>query len=58
MDADDVRKNFYMYRDTNGTQQWSIFPWDKDWTFGVTGDGGTYLTHPFFGDYAASQAER
>jgi hypothetical protein len=51
MDADDVRKNFYLYRDSNGTQQWSIFPWDKDWTFGVTGDGGTHLTHPFFGDY-------
>ncbi len=52
MEADDVRKNFYLYRDTNGTQQWSIFPWDKDWTFGVVGDGGTHLAHPFFGDYA------
>lgn len=52
LEADDVRKNFYLYRDTNGTQQWSIFPWDKDWTFGVEGDGGTYLHHPFFGDYA------
>ncbi len=52
MEADDVRKNFYLYRDTNGTQQWSIFPWDKDWTFGVEGDGGLYLDHPFFGDYA------
>jgi hypothetical protein len=52
MDADDVRKNFYLYRDTNGTGQWSIFPWDKDWTFGVEGDGGTHLSHPFFGDFA------
>ena len=51
-DADDVRKNFYLYRDTNGTGQWSIFPWDKDWTFGVTGDGGPDLSHPFFGDMA------
>ena len=51
-DADDVRKNFYMYRDTNGTGEWSIVPWDKDWTFGVTGDGGTHLKHPFFGDFA------
>ncbi|MCA9199907.1 MAG: lamin tail domain-containing protein [Planctomycetales bacterium] len=50
MDADDVRKNFYMYRDTNGTGQWSIFPWDKDWTFGIEGDGGPGLSHPFFGD--------
>ncbi len=52
MDADDVRKNFYLYRDTNGTSQWSIFPWDKDWTFGIVGDGGQFLEHPFFGDQA------
>ena len=51
-EADDVRKNFYMYRDTNGTGEWSIIPWDKDWVFGVTGDGGPHLKHPFFGDFA------
>ena len=51
-DADDVRKNFYLYRDTNGNGEWSIFPWDKDWTFGVTGDGPPHLYHPFFGDEA------
>ena len=50
LEADDVRKNFYMYRDTNGSGEWSIFPWDKDWTFGIEGDGGTHLRHPFFGD--------
>ncbi len=50
MDADDVRKNFYMYRDTNNTGEWSILPWDKDWTFGIEGDGGTHLRHPYFGD--------
>ena len=49
-DADDVRKNFYGYIDNRGDQRWRIFPWDKDWTFGVTGDGGTHLPHPFFGD--------
>ena len=27
-----------------------MFPWDKDFTFGVLGDGGTHLPHPFFGD--------
>jgi hypothetical protein len=48
-DTDDIRKNFYFYRDTNGTGEWSIFPWDKDWTFGVVGDGGVYTTHPFLG---------
>ena len=50
LDADDVRKNFYFYRDTEGNGEWSVFPWDKDWTFGIEGDGGTYLHHPFFGD--------
>jgi len=48
-DTDDIRKNFYFYRDTNGSGEWSIFPWDKDWTFGVVGDGWTYTTHPFLG---------
>jgi len=48
-DTDDIRKNFYFYRDTNGTGQWSIFPWDKDWTFGIAGDGWIYTTHPFLG---------
>jgi hypothetical protein len=50
LEADDVRKNFYLYRDTLGTGLWSIFPWDKDWTFGVEGDGGRHLRSPFFGD--------
>ena len=49
-DADDVRKNFYGYVDHRGDGRWRLFPWDKDWTFGVTGDGGTHLPHPFFGD--------
>jgi len=48
-DTDDIRKNFYFYRDTNGTGEWSIFPWDKDWTFGVVGDGWIYTAHPFLG---------
>ena len=48
-DTDDIRKNFYFYCDTNGTGEWSIFPWDKDWTFGITGDGWIYTTHPFLG---------
>ncbi len=48
-DTDDIRKNFYFYCDSDGTGEWSIFPWDKDWTFGFVGDGGTYTTHPFLG---------
>lgn len=49
-DADDLRKNFYMYFDARGDRRWRLFPWDKDYTFGVLGDGGTFLPHPFFGD--------
>lgn len=49
-DADDLRKNFYMYLDARGDQRWRLLPWDKDYTFGVVGDGGTFLPHPFFGD--------
>lgn len=52
MDSDDVRKNMYMYRDSRGTREWFILPWDKDWTYGIEGDGGTFLHHPFFGDQA------
>ncbi|MES2706848.1 MAG: lamin tail domain-containing protein [Verrucomicrobiota bacterium] len=51
-DYDDVRKNFYIYRDTLGDKEWKLLPWDKDGCFGVTGDGGTWLAHPFFGDFA------
>lgn len=49
-DADDLRKNFYVYSDIHGDCRWRIYPWDKDFTFGVRGDGGTHLPHPFFGD--------
>ncbi len=48
-DTDDIRKNFYFHCDSDGTGEWSIFPWDKDWTFGVVGDGGVYTAHPFLG---------
>jgi len=51
-DTDDIRKNFYFYCDTEGSGLWSIFPWDKDWTFGIIGDGGVYASHPFLGDTA------
>jgi hypothetical protein len=29
------RKNFYFYRDTTGSGEWYLFPWDKDMTLGV-----------------------
>lgn len=49
-DTDDTRKNFYLYRDTPGSGEWSIFPWDKDFTFGVGESAGNEAKHPFWGD--------
>lgn len=48
--ADDVRKNFYMYKDAAGDGRWRILPWDLDWSLGI-GDhhGATRIEHPFFG---------
>ncbi|MEX2187843.1 MAG: CotH kinase family protein, partial [Pirellulales bacterium] len=42
-DIDDTRKNHYVYRDTIGSGLWQILPWDKDWTFGEVGLGGTVV---------------
>ncbi|MHC4571727.1 MAG: lamin tail domain-containing protein, partial [Planctomycetota bacterium] len=33
-DADQGKKNYYAYRDTNGSREWLYLPWDKDLTFG------------------------
>ncbi len=33
-DADCCHKNFYAYRDTNGSGEWWYLPWDVDLTFG------------------------
>ena len=42
MDGDLVWKNFYYYRDTEGSGEWTVLPWDKDLTFGRhwSGSGG------------------
>ncbi len=29
-------KNYYVYRDTNGTREWSVLPWDQDLSLGHT----------------------
>jgi hypothetical protein len=29
-------KNYYMYRDTYGTGEWAVLPWDEDLTYGHT----------------------
>lgn len=61
-DNDDVGKNYYLYRDSEGSGEWTMMPWDKDLTFGRNyGAGGGVLSdgiwadddpfsHPLFGD--------
>jgi len=55
-DNDHPHKNYHLYRDTEGSQQWMFLPWDKDLTFGnnfgisgIIGDVDPF-SHPFFGD--------
>jgi spore coat protein CotH len=31
---DHIKKNYFVYRDTEGTQRWTMQPWDLDLTFG------------------------
>ena len=31
---DDITKNYFLYRDTEGTGRWRPYPWDLDLTFG------------------------
>ncbi len=33
---DQGHKNYYLYRDTNGTKEWSLLPWDMDLSVGHT----------------------
>jgi spore coat protein H len=33
-DQDQVRKNYYLYRDPQGSDPWRVIPWDLDLTFG------------------------
>lgn len=42
-DYDHGRKNYYAYRDTNGTGEWLYLPWDKDLTFGKMWSGSLGL---------------
>ena len=55
-DNDHPHKNFHLYRDTEGSGQWTFVPWDKDLTFGLNfGINGVIadvdpFSHPFFGD--------
>ncbi len=51
-DFDDVRKNWYFYRDTERKKEWHLLPWDKDGAWGIQGDAGSWWPHPLFGDQA------
>src|SRR2546422_428398 len=54
-DVDCCHKNYYFYRDTEGTGEWQMFPWDLDLSFGrVWSTPLTYwdeLVHPDTGLY-------
>jgi hypothetical protein len=45
-------KNYYMYRDTNGTREWSVLPWDQDLSLGHTWTS----SQNYFNDDIHSQA--
>ena len=46
---DNGHKNFYMYRDSVGTREWSILPWDVDLTWGRNWlDASGYFTDTIF----------
>lgn len=49
---DHISKNYYLYRDTEGTGEWRFLPWDKDLTFGrnFVGDAGGVLSDVIYAD--------
>ena len=53
-DGDTNRKNFYLHRDSDGSGEWRLIPWDKDFTFGVYYGGNTpnpwNATHAYYCD--------
>ncbi len=58
-DWDTIPRNYYLYRDTDGTGEWMIFPWDKDLTFANTiSPNSSTSGHPLFGssDYPVTYA--
>ena len=63
-ETDHLAHNYYLYRDSDGDEEWRFFPWDKDLTFGrewtpqdgVLNDGMKAdvdpVSHPFMGNQA------
>ncbi|MDM8532615.1 lamin tail domain-containing protein [Anaerolineales bacterium HSG25] len=53
-DWDMFSKNFYVYRDTEGTGEWAILPWDRDQSWGYPDwldDDISVISDPLYGDY-------
>jgi hypothetical protein len=49
-DNDHMRKNYFVYRDTEGTQRWTMHAWDLDLTFGKNFDGQTVFADVIWAD--------
>ncbi len=48
-DVDCCHKNYYFYRDTDGTGEWQMLPWDVDLSFGRTwNQANTYFDDTMF----------
>jgi hypothetical protein len=47
---DHIRKNYFLYRDTEGTQRWTMHAWDLDLTFGKNFDGTTVFSDEIWAD--------
>ena len=67
IDATD--KNYYIYRDTNGNQEWRMMPWDVDLVLGPDAlnvdtviadddDGPDHSSHPYLGTIPFSYGGR
>ena len=52
LNTDVGHKNYYVYRDTHGTQEWTMLPWDQDLSLGHTFSGN----QGYFDDDIHSQA--
>ncbi|MCH2112773.1 MAG: CotH kinase family protein [Planctomycetes bacterium] len=62
-ESDHLAHNYYLYRDSDGDEEWQMFPWDKDLTFGrrwSPSDGVLNdvmwanvdpTSHPFYGEF-------
>ena len=49
-DNDHVKKNYFVYRDTEGTGRWTMHPWDHDLTFGRNFNWGGVLNDVIWAD--------